>query len=174
MEKHENLGQPCAPAAQVNPSESPISAVLGVNKAAMMYFVNVMQGFRFRDKMYQRFGLNRWEVWMLVSLAGYLSSLGRQIIGKTDFFEHLSNNYRIKAKFPGYFAGLQKHKCIGTFEYISKPGSESVGLSDYGVTIVEAYFEEMERLFAIYGVSGRFILPASTSQTHSHRYRRSA
>lgn len=94
----------------------------------------------------RRFGINRYELWMLCQMCGYIQYKGRVIVGKQRFFSFVTGNSREKAKMMGYYTGLSKKGFIGLFEYIKKPGSESFGISDLGVRVLEEYEKELDKM----------------------------
>jgi hypothetical protein len=87
----------------------------------------------------QRYCINRYELWLLVQLAGYLQHLNKSIISKGQLFDTITGNKREQAKMNGYYTGLVNKRFVGTFEYISRPGTESVGISDLGASVLAEY-----------------------------------
>lgn len=94
--------------------------------------------------IYQKYGINRFELWMLSALCGYLSYRGLTIVSKIEFFKFLSGNWNERKKQEGYFHGLLNKHFIGQYEYILKPGSQSIGLSDLGVRVMRDYLASVE------------------------------
>lgn len=97
----------------------------------------------------QRFGINRYELWMLCQMCGYIQYKGRVIVGKQRFFSFVTGNAREKAKMMGYYTGLSKKGFIGLFEYIKRPGSESFGISDLGARVLGEYEGELDKMFLL-------------------------
>lgn len=143
-------------ADQIGTEVYSINHFVNQNVTGMCRAFAVYSCFRFRDKITQTHGINRFELWLLLSLAGFLSLEGKEIVSKDMFFDFLAGNYNHRIKFEGYYQGLLKLKCIGTYEYVStKPGtgSVSIGLSDYGIEVIKAHFRAIYGLFDRYGNS---------------------
>jgi hypothetical protein len=87
----------------------------------------------------QRYGINRYELWLLVQLSAHLQYEDKVISSTERFLETITGNQREQAKMRGYYHGLLTKKFIGAFEYIRYPGSESCGISDLGVRVLEEY-----------------------------------
>lgn len=87
----------------------------------------------------QRYCINRYELWLLVQLAGFMQFYNKSIVSKGLFFDTVTANMREQAKMRGYYTGLVDKRFVGTFEYISRPGSESVGISDLGARVLAEY-----------------------------------
>lgn len=87
----------------------------------------------------QRYCINRYELWLLVQLAGFMQYYNKSIVSKGLFFDTVTGNMREQAKMNGYYTGLVNKRFVGTFEYISRPGSESVGISDLGAIVLADY-----------------------------------
>lgn len=49
----------------------------------------------------------------------------------------ITGNSRELSKMRGYLEGLVRLKVIGSFEYVIKPDSFSIGLSDLGISVVK-------------------------------------
>jgi len=100
--------------------------------------------------IYQRYGINRFELWMLSALVGYLSSKEATIVSKIDFFKFLSGNWNTRKKQEGYFHGLLSKQFIGQYEYVMKPGSQSIGLSSLGVRVMRDYLGSIDEFMKRY------------------------
>ena len=122
-------------------------------------------------KAYQVFKVNKYELWLLSALYGCLKTVGRPVISKGKFFDKLTKNGRFKKKLFGFYQGLLDRGMIGTYEYISYPGSESVGISDRGLQALALWREEFERLVSENPVSD-FEVPCVGSEVM--RYRKTA
>ena len=103
-----------------------------------------------RDSIYQRFRANRKEVSTLWSLHGYLIAHNKVLVSQAEFIGHLTGNFNTKTKIHGYIAGLFTLKAIASFEYTKCPGSISIGITDFGLEILKAYWQEMNELFGRY------------------------
>lgn len=100
--------------------------------------------------IYLRYTINRFELWMLSSLHGYLSHRGMTIVSKIEFFKFLSGNWRERRKQEGYFHGLLKKGLIGQYEYVRVVGSQSIGFSDHGVRVMRDYLSSVEEFMIKY------------------------
>ncbi|HTJ52566.1 MAG TPA: hypothetical protein VL443_24065 [Cyclobacteriaceae bacterium] len=105
---------------------------------------------RYRDKVYQAYGINRFEVDCLLLLSGLLENLGRQVISKTVFLKIVTGSFKTKAKFSGYLQGLLDKGCLGSYEYVSSPDSLAIGITDFGIQVMDLYFKEQAELFQRY------------------------
>ncbi len=90
-------------------------------------------------EVYKQFRINKLELWLLTSLYWHLQYENRTVMAKSEWFGTITGNSREIRKMEGYFQGLIRLGCVGTFEYISSPGSVSVGLSDLGISILDFY-----------------------------------
>lgn len=97
-------------------------------------------------KAYQRYGINKYELWFLSVIYGCLQTYGRPVIGRKTLFDHVTANSRFRRKMAGYYMGLLEHGMIGTYEYVHLPGSEAVGISDKGMQALRCWEEEFLRL----------------------------
>lgn len=93
---------------------------------------------------YQKFSVNKMELWLLCALNAYLNFKGVTIVSKLDFFRQVTANPREKAKMQGYYQGLVTKGCVGVYEYIQQPGSESVGISELGAKVLSTYDESLQ------------------------------
>lgn len=120
--------------------------------------------------IYRRYMINRFELWMLSSLCGYLNYRGLTIVSKIEFFQFLSGNWNERKKQEGYFHGLLNKGFIGQYEYLSIPGSQSIGLSDRGVRAMSDYFKAVDNFMVKYKGKGIQIAQANPSD----RYKQTA
>jgi len=95
---------------------------------------------------YSKFRVNKFELTMLCQLNGFLRFKNVVIVSKTELFDVITNNGTEKAKMAGYYTGLLTKGMIGEYEYISQPGSTSVGLSDLGVSVLKQFEHELRLL----------------------------
>lgn len=100
--------------------------------------------------LWLRFGINRFELTMLSSLCGFLAFKEQTIVSKVEFFSWLTGNGKDRLKQQGYFFGLLSKGFIGQFEYVSIPGSQSIGLSERGVRVIEAYYKSIDEIMHRY------------------------
>lgn len=112
--------------------------------------IHEYERFRYRASypVYLAFGLNKSECWTLFQLSGYLKACAREVVSRKLFLESLSGNHRMKVKTLGFYYGLIDKGMLGTYEYISRPGSLCVGITDLGYKALEMYERELERLRA--------------------------
>lgn len=106
------------------------------------------ESFKYRAsyRVYLTYKLNKYELWLLCQLSGVLQTHGREIISRTIFFDALTGNNKMKAKLVGYFYGLLERKCIATYEYIGRPGSLCVGITELGLSALSMYNSELKRI----------------------------
>lgn len=95
---------------------------------------------------YSRFRVNKFELTLLCQLNGFLRFKNAVIVSKVELFDVVTNNGTEKAKMAGYYMGLLNKGMIGEYEYISQPGSTSVGLSDLGVNVLRQFEQELRKL----------------------------
>lgn len=94
----------------------------------------------------QRFGINRYELWMLCQMAGCCRHLNKAIVSKNTFFGNITGNSREKAKMQGYYTGLVNKKFVSLYEYKAKPGSESFKINALGARVLNEYHKEIEKM----------------------------
>lgn len=97
-------------------------------------------------RIYCKFGINRFELTFLVQLSGYLRHINRQIVSKDEIFSAITGNTKEFRKMEGYLKGCRDKQFIGSYEYISRPGSLSLGITDLGLKVLEVFNGEL-RLF---------------------------
>lgn len=102
---------------------------------------------------YSKFRVNKFELTLLCQLNGFLRYKNIVIASKTELFDTITNNGTEKAKMAGYYTGLLTKGMIGEYEYISQPGSTSVGLSDLGVNVLKQFEQELIQLSERYKCS---------------------
>jgi len=100
-----------------------------------------------------RYNINRYELRMLMQLCGILAEINKPFISRQVFFSQVTGNSREWRKMHGYYMGLVRGKFIGTFEWVGRKGSTSVGISELGLVVCEAYADELARLRGQYKVS---------------------
>lgn len=91
-------------------------------------------------------GLNRFELLTLLQISAYLRLQGKTITGLKGFCDCLSGNAKARHKSFGAVQGLLKGKYLGLYEYIPKPGSRSIGISELGLKVIESFYAEFNRL----------------------------
>lgn len=125
---------------------------------------------------YLKFRVNKFELKLLMALVHFLRYKGRNVVARSEFFNHITNNVRERAKMQGYYAGLLDKKIIGTFEYIAIPGSECVGISELGLSVLAELQRELNRLSAQYPIHNHYLdsLPASFTSEPNPKYRLTA
>jgi hypothetical protein len=106
------------------------------------------EGFRRRalGKMWQKHGINEFELMMLCCLASHVARVGRSLISKRELFDGITGNSLRKAKMEGYLKGLITKQFVGSYEYITRPDSLSVGVSDLGHKVLIDFNTEINRL----------------------------
>lgn len=101
---------------------------------------------RSSTKVWQTFKVNRWELQVLIQLKSYSVITGRLIFARTDFIQFMTRSKRDKTKIFGALCGLLSKKLIGMFEYISIPGSQSIGISDLGHKVIDVFYDQFSAL----------------------------
>jgi|SRR5687768_14852085 len=91
--------------------------------------------------VYLKYGINKFELQFLLMLSGYLRCIGKQVIAKNEFFDTSTGNPREHRKMLGYLGGCLDKRFIGSYEYIKKPGSLSIGISNLGLSVI-SHFEK--------------------------------
>lgn len=124
--------------------------------------------------IYLRYKVNRFELWLLSALSGYLDYEGQDICSKGEFFRNITGHARDYPKFEGYYQGLLRLQLIGTYEYISKPGSLSIGLSQLGAKVLEDYKASVKELHARYRKQYKIDQPISFVSEHPRYIAKSA
>ncbi len=94
---------------------------------------------------YKLYKVNKLELWLLNTLSWMLKHRNRTVIAKLEWFGTITGNARERRKMEGYFNGLLRLGLVGTFEYVSSPGSVSVGLSDQGIAVLKCYDKAIEK-----------------------------
>lgn len=120
----------------------------GFELKAMTYRQYEALRYRASYAVYLAYRLNKYECWTLFQLSGYLQSVGREIVSRALFLDSLSGNKRMKSKILGYYYGLLAKGMLGTFEYIGRPGSLCIGITDLGLQAIKLYELELTRLDA--------------------------
>lgn len=146
---------------------------LGVSRTNAQIVFSAIESFRFRDGIYMKFGTNRMEVWCLLALHGFLNMKGKPLVSRNIFIDYLSGSMRQRNKCLGYVHGLLEKKCLSTFEYISSPDSVSLGITDFGFKVIEAYYTDMDKLFVRYmkNLTGNYNKSASVAENIPSYYR---
>lgn len=96
--------------------------------------------------VYLKFKINKFELQMLCMLSAFLLHRGKNIVSKAEFFDTMTNNSRERIKIEGYLHGCIDKKFVGCYEYISHPGSLSVGLSDLGISVIKSFEEDLKKM----------------------------
>lgn len=103
--------------------------------------------------LYAKFKINRFELTFLMQLSAILRHYNKQIINKDDLFSGITGNVKEFRKFEGYLKGCRDKGFIGSYEYISKPGSLSLGISDLGLSVLRMYNREIEQRVELWRAS---------------------
>lgn len=125
-------------------------------------------------QVYTKYNINKLELWLLSALVWHLKVCGQTVCSKVEFFATVTGNAREWSKMEGYYTGLLSKGFIGTYEYISKPGSLSLGISDLGMNVLREYQVACAVMATKYPKSSYVIdMPATVSKDHSlPRYNR--
>jgi hypothetical protein len=103
--------------------------------------------------IWRRYRINKLELWLLRSLYAFTVYCNRPIVNKTEWFETVSGNLKFRRKMEGYLIGLFRSQVVGAFEYISLPGSFSIGISEFGYEVLRRWAEDRQKLVDKYGQS---------------------
>ena len=95
---------------------------------------------------YQVFRVNAFEIDLLLSLHAHSERLNKMIVPKGEFFNQLTGNTKRKAKYEGFLWGLRRLGLVGSYEYIHRPGSLCIGISEIGWKAIQYYKGQLERL----------------------------
>lgn len=108
------------------------------------------EGFRRRalGKMWQKYQINEFELTMLCCVASYVARIKRPLVSKRELFDGITGNSLRKAKMEGFLKGLITKQFVGSYEYIIRPDSLSVGVSDLGARVLLDFNSEINRLMA--------------------------
>jgi hypothetical protein len=101
--------------------------------------------------VYRRYRINRLELMVLKALSGFQRYMCAGIVNQTKFVETVTGAPGLKRKIEGALLGLSRRGFIGAFEYINRPGSISICVSDLGRILLKAHNEERAQLGARYG-----------------------
>lgn len=151
------------PAGEIGGPQGAMADMVGISRDQFEHLICLMHMFRYRDTMYTMHGINRMEMWALLSLRGFLSVKRRVIVSQLVFIRFCTSSWKMQTKMKGYMAGLKRLEAIGHFEYKRKPGSLCVGITDYGFVLMDAYFKQFYTFLAEHGIS----LSESQKQTIS-------
>jgi len=94
----------------------------------------------------KKFECNNLELMMLCAIYGLLRHENKTVTGLRDCIDTMTRNTRQKQKLYGAFTGLVRLKLVGCYEYVSNPGSLSVGLSELGYACIQQYYKSCEEL----------------------------
>jgi|SRR6185369_8565612 len=134
----------------IGPSNNRLEDFFSKSTSEVRIALGLISSIRFRDSIYQQFKINRSEVWALTSLESYLAVNDKVIVSQQMFIDHCSGNFQQKRKIMGFMSGLLKKGCLGSFEYVNTKGSFSVGITDFGFTVINAYYNDVNALFGRY------------------------
>lgn len=116
---------------------------------------------------HSRFGINSFELDLLLSLSAFSARVGKSIVSKIDFFGTLSGNSKRYKKYQGYLVGLVRGEFVATYEYIPCRGSLSLCITELGHRVLNFYSREINRLL---GLKLAYSKP-STEQKEKRLYR---
>jgi hypothetical protein len=134
----------------VGTSEGSNATIIEGSISELRALIGLFMSLRHRDSMFKSYGINRSEMWILCSLEAYLITHGCVLVSQQLFIDYLNGTFKTKRKFRGYVEGLHRLECIKSFEYIRNPGSLSIGITDFGFTVLNAYYSQMSALFDRY------------------------
>jgi len=96
----------------------------------------------------RQYGVNRFELNMLCSLAAYLQFHNKRIVGRKLLTDWLGMSYRLEKKAWAYIEGLIKRGCVHHLTWRNqKPGTgNSLGISPFGGKVLRLYWSELDRI----------------------------
>lgn len=109
--------------------------------------------------IYKQFGVNASELWFLRQVYFACRYRGTATVAKTDLYRELSGNRKRWRKYNGCLFGLLEKKLLGSYEYIPVPGSQAIGLSDLGLSVIRMHNEAFVAISAKYANSGFELVP---------------
>lgn len=109
--------------------------------------------------VYRRYRINRLELWVLKALGHFQRWNEAGVVSKIEFVDSMTKNSNWKHKIEGALVGLSNHGFIGAFEYVNKPGSLSICISDLGYILLQQHKADREALEAKYSVAKGRALP---------------
>ena len=122
-----------------------------------------------------KYRVNRYELWLLCQMAGFLKHKGKPIVSRAIFFKSVTGNHTEKKKMSGYYIGLLTKKMVGAFEWVAKPGSECFGISELGAHVLGEYEKHLATLIDRMELKRETFDPFETGSTGGyHYYRKSA
>jgi len=123
-------------------------------------------------EVYKKFRINKLELWLLCAIAAFLRHKNQTVISKDILFNQITGNGKEQLKIQGPFEGLVKGKFIGTYEYITMPGSCCIGLSELGSKTLQCYNEACKIFAEKFAESPyRLGMPEHNVEEPSARYR---
>jgi hypothetical protein len=98
--------------------------------------------------IYKRFKINRYELNMLASLSACLLVHNKKVMSSELFFDWIGSNRQFNKRAFGYLMGLLNHGCLHRMTYNNKPegSGNSLAISQYGIQVLDRFFDEIERL----------------------------
>jgi hypothetical protein len=97
--------------------------------------------------VWERWRVNRYELNVLCALATFCQVHGRKIVGSEQLWKWLGLNYQMKKKCESYAYGLRKKGIIHRFSY-RRPDGKCLGMTAYGVSILESFWREVAKIEA--------------------------
>lgn len=113
--------------------------------------------------VWKQFRVNSRELWFLRALYFSLRFHGRAAVSRTNFLRELTGNRKRWGYYEGYRRGLVDKKMVAVYEYIRRPGSESLGITDLGLAVIRFHDGAMQDLLKQYPEP-----PAELSELHDY------
>lgn len=120
---------------------------------------------------WHKFRINRFELHLLSSLNGLLQHKKKVVISKDLLLKTVCSTGRERVKCCGYYEGLITKGFAGEYYYIRRPDTNSIGLTEKGVKVLELYSQEVARLVEKYKTQPHKVLLPDIDTMPDHRKR---
>lgn len=87
--------------------------------------------------IYLQFRVNRFELYMLYSMATFLGLFGRKAMTQRQVIDQITGNMKAKRQLSGYWAGLIRTECIREVELHT--GKKSYYISELGLKVLQSF-----------------------------------
>lgn len=93
--------------------------------------------------VWRKYRVNKFEVWTLAGFSAFLLLKGKTVMGIKGYVNWLGVGIKEERLIVGNFAGLVKKGLVSKYD---RRRGVSFGISGFGVIVLEAFYEEIERL----------------------------
>jgi hypothetical protein len=125
--------------------------------------------------IYYTFRVNRFELYLLYSMATFLGLFGRKAMTQRQIFDHITGNMRAKRQLAGYWQGLLRTECIREVELHG--GRKSYYISELGMKVLQSFEVHYKTLEASMIKKGRAdydiskLVPKDVKDLGSNQYK---